>query len=110
MRAAKQINLQSIPSIHFQLTLRSFAMNVSKLIVAAGFAVATTGAFAETGVKTGDLGSVANVYGRASVATVQIKGDVVTQPSDVAEAGRINVKGDSAIAVNSGSTNAFGRS
>ena len=85
-------------------------MNVTKLIVAAGFAVATTGAFAETGVKTGDVGSVANVYGRTSVAAVQIKGDVVAQPADVAEAGRDVVKGDNAVAVNSGNTHEFGRS
>jgi hypothetical protein len=85
-------------------------MNMTKLIVAAGFALATTGAFAETGVKTGELGSVANVYGRASVAAVQVKGDVVTQPANVAEAGRDAVKGDTAIAVTSGNTVNFGRS
>lgn len=85
-------------------------MNISKLIVAAGFAVATTGAFAETGVKIGELGSVANVYGRASIATVQIKGDVLAQPANVAEAGREAVKGETAIAVTSGNVHAFGRS
>jgi hypothetical protein len=85
-------------------------MNISKLIVAAGIAVATTGAFAETGVKTGELGSVANVYGRASVATVQVKGDVLTQPANVAEAGREVVKGETAIAVTSGNVQDFGRS
>jgi hypothetical protein len=85
-------------------------MNISKLIVAAGIAVATTGAFAETGVKTGELGSVANVYGRASVATVQVKGDVLTQPANVAEAGREVVKGETAIAVTSGNVQHFGRS
>lgn len=85
-------------------------MNVTKLLVAASFAVATTGAFAETGVKTGELDSVANVYGRAGVATVAIRGDVVTQPADVAEAGRINAKGGTTVAVTSGNTHAFGRS
>lgn len=85
-------------------------MNMSKLIVAASFAVATTGAFAETGVKAGELGSVANVYGRASVAAVQIKGDVLTQPANVAEAGREAVKGDTSIAVTSGNVQNFGRS
>lgn len=85
-------------------------MNVTKLLVAAGFAVATTGALAETGVKTGELGSVANVYGRAGVATVAIKGDVVSQPANVAETGRINAKGETTVAVTSGNTHAFGRS
>lgn len=85
-------------------------MNMSKLIVAAGFAVATTGAFAETGVKAGELGSVANVYGRASVAAVRIKSDVLTQPANVTEAGRESVKGETAIAVTSGNVQNFGRS
>jgi len=85
-------------------------MNISKLIVAAGFAIATTGAFAETGVKTGELGSVANVYGRASIATVQIKGDVLTQSATVAEAGREAARGETAIAVTSGNVQNFGRS
>ena len=85
-------------------------MNVTKLLVAASFAVATTGAFAETGVKTGELDSVANIYGRAGVATVAIRGDVVTQPANVAESGRINAKGENTVAVTSGNTHAFGRS
>ena len=51
-------------------------MNATKLIIAAGFAIATTGAFAETGVTTYQAGHVANVYGRASAPNVQIVGAV----------------------------------
>ena len=86
-------------------------MNVTKLIVAAGFAVATTGAFAETGVGTVQIDNVANVYGRAGVTNVKIYGTVATQPANVAEAGRNPVKGDSKIAVTSGKeVIEFGRS
>lgn len=85
-------------------------MNVTKVLVAASFAVATTGAFAETGVKTGELGNVANIYGRAGVATVAIKGDVVSQPANVAESGRNNATGNTTVAVTSGNTHVFGRS
>lgn len=74
-------------------------MTITKLIIAAGFAVATTGAFAETGVKTLDVGSVSNVYGRAGVATVKIQGDVNSTAVNVADSGRETVKGDTQIAV-----------
>ena len=86
-------------------------MNVSKLIIAAGFAVATTGAFAETGVGIGQIDNVANVYGRAGVTNVKIYGTVATQPGDVNEAGRNTAKGDSKFAVTSGKeVIEFGRS
>lgn len=88
-------------------------MNVTKLIVAAGFAVATTGvAFAETGVSTTDFDNVSNVYGRAGVATVRIQGAVNTQPADVAEGGRDVATGDTKIAVTAGEKQVveFGRS
>jgi len=86
-------------------------MNVTKLIVAAGFAVATTGAFAETGVGTVRIDNVANVYGRAGVTNVKVYGTVATQPANVAEAGRNTAKGDSKFAVTSGKTVIeFGRS
>ena len=87
-------------------------MNVTKILVAAGFAIATTGAFAETGVKTTDFGHVSNVYGRASVATVKIQGDVVSTNATVADSGRETVKGDTQIAVSAGAkdVNAQGRS
>ncbi len=74
-------------------------MTITKLIIAAGFAVATTGAFAETGVKTTDFGNVSNVYGRASVATVKIAGTVNSTNATVADSGRETVKGDTQIAV-----------
>jgi hypothetical protein len=86
-------------------------MNVTKLIIAAGFAVATTSAFAETGVGTGRVDNVANVYGRSGVANVTVYSTVATQPANVAEAGRNPVKGDSKIAVTSGKeVIEFGRS
>jgi len=79
-------------------------MNVTKIIVAAGFAIATTGAFAETGVKSAYVDNVTNVYGRAGVAAVKIQGAaaVATQPGNVADSGRDVVKGDTQIAVSAG--------
>lgn len=86
-------------------------MNVTKLIVVAGLAIATTSAFAETGVGTVQIDNVANVYGRAGVAAVKVySGTVVSQPAPVAEAGRDVVKGDAKIAVTTGGERAFGRS
>ena len=86
-------------------------MNVTKLIVAAGFAIATTGAFAETGVGTLQLENVSNVYGRAGVANVKIYGTVASQPGNVADAGRNPTKGEGKIAVTSGKkVIEFGRS
>ena len=86
-------------------------MNATKFIVAAGLAIATTGAFAETGVGTFQIDNVANVYGRAGVPNVRIVGAVATQPADVAHAGRDSAKGDTKIAVGSNqSTVAYGRS
>jgi hypothetical protein len=81
------------------LNWKEINMTITKLIIAAGFAVATTGAFAETGVKTTDFGSVSNVYGRASVATVKIQGDVNSTAANVADSGREVVKGETQIAV-----------
>jgi hypothetical protein len=74
-------------------------MKCSKLIVAAGFAVTATGAFAETGVNTADLGYVANVYGRASIPAVKIAGPLVIRPADVNVAGREPVHGTTAMVV-----------
>ena len=86
-------------------------MNVTKLIVAAAFAIATTSAFAETGVGTVQIDNVANVYGRAGVANVKVYGTVAAQPANVDEAGRSTAKGDSKIAVTSGKeVIEFGRS
>ena len=77
-------------------------MNVTTIIIAAGLAVATTGAFAETGVGIGRTDNVGNVYGRSGVANVKVYSTLATQPANVAEAGRNVVKGDSKIAVTSG--------
>jgi len=87
-------------------------MNVTKLILAAGFAVVSTGAFAETGVGTVRIDNVANVYGRAGVPNVKIYGTVASQPTDVAvPGGNITGTGDTKIAVTSGkNVVAFGRS
>jgi hypothetical protein len=86
-------------------------MNVTKIIIAAGLAVATTGAFAETGVGIGRIDNVANVYGRAGVANVTVTSTLATQPANVTEAGRNTAKGDSKIAVTSGKeVIEFGRS
>lgn len=68
-------------------------MKCSKLLVIAGFVVAATTAFAETGVNTADLGYVANVYGRASSPAVEIAGPLVIRPADVNVAGREAVQG-----------------
>lgn len=96
------------------LNWKEINMNVTKLIIAAGFAVATTGAFAETGVKSAFIDNVSNVYGRAGVAAVKIQGAtaVATQPGNVAEAGRDVVKGETQIAVSAGTkdVNAANRS
>ncbi|HEX7810650.1 MAG TPA: hypothetical protein VF460_01980 [Burkholderiales bacterium] len=80
-------------------------MNATKLIIAAGFAIATTGAFAETGVRSASIDNVSNVYGRAGVAAVKIQGAtaVSTQPGNVADSGREVVKGETQIAVTAGS-------
>lgn len=86
-------------------------MNAIKLIIAAGFAIATTGAFAETGVGTYQIDNVANVYGRAGVPNVKIIGAVATQSGNVADSGRDSSKGDMKVAVTAGKeVIEFGRS
>lgn len=87
-------------------------MNATKLIIAAGFAIATTGAFAETGVTTYQAEHVANVYGRASGPNVQIVGAAAnTQSGNVADSGRNSTKGDTKVAVTAGKEAIeFGRS
>jgi len=81
-------------------------MNATKLIVAAGFAIATTGAFAETGVTTYQAEHVANVYGRASAPNVQVVGADARQAGNVADSGREETK----VAVKAGTNVEFGRS
>ncbi len=86
-------------------------MNATKLIIAAGFALVTTGAFAETGVGTYQIDNVANVYGRAGVPNVKIIGAVATQPGNVADSGRDTTQGDTKVAVTTGNGAVeFGRS
>jgi hypothetical protein len=76
---------------------RLIIMNATKLIIAAGFAIATTGAFAETGVTTYQGEHVANVYGRASASKA------------IADSG--SDKADTKVAVKAGQeTIEFGRS
>jgi hypothetical protein len=63
-------------------------MKATKLIIAAGLALATSAAFAETGVRTYQIDNVTNVYGRAGVAAVQLKGNVQAGDAEVTTAGR----------------------
>ena len=63
-------------------------MKATKLIAAAAFAIASTGAFAETGVKFSQVDNVTNIYGRAAVATVKVAGDVQTAGAQVINSGR----------------------
>ncbi len=74
-------------------------MNTTKLIIAAGLAIATSGALAETGVGTYQIDNVANVYGRAGIPNVKITGTVATQSGNVADSGRDITKGDTKVAV-----------
>ena len=74
-------------------------MNTTKLIIAAGFAIAATGAFAETGVGTYQIDNVSNVYGRAAAPNVKIVGTVATQPGDVTDSGREITPGESKFPV-----------
>ena len=86
-------------------------MNASKIIIAAGFAIAAMGAFAETGVGTYQIDNVADVYGRAGVPNVKIIGAVATQSGNIADSGRDTSKGDTKVAVTAGKEAIeFGRS
>jgi hypothetical protein len=108
---SEKIQVQSHNALIDSITKRSNTMNATKLIVAAGFALATTGVFAETGVGTVQIENVANVYGRAGVANVKVYGTVAAQPASVDDAGRNAAKGDNKTAVTSGKdVIEFGRS
>ena len=86
-------------------------MNATKFFIAAGFAIATTGAFAETGVTTYQADHVANIYGRASAPSVQAVGPVASQSGNVADSGRDSTKDDTKVAVTAGKdVIEFGRS
>lgn len=87
-------------------------MKLFKLIVAAGFAVGVTGAFAETGVSTGGIGHVATVYGRASAPAVKISEPAAIFPADINVAARDAEQGTIAMVVFTGEpdvTEIFGR-
>jgi hypothetical protein len=86
-------------------------MNKTRIILAAGLALATSAAFGETGVATYQIDNVATVYGRATVPNVRIAGNVATQPGDVTTSGRDVIKGESKVAVTAGrEAIEFGRS
>ena len=63
-------------------------MKAANILAAATLAVAASGAFAETGVKLTQIDNVANVYGRAAVATVKVKGEVQTAGAQADRSGR----------------------
>jgi len=84
-------------------------MKTTKLIIAASLAIATTGAFAETGVTTYQADHVANVYGRASAPNVSLSGVDARQVGNVADSGTEAGK-DTKIAVKAGTEVQFGRS
>ncbi len=63
-------------------------MKATKLIIAAGIALAASAAFAETGVGTLQIDNVTNAYGRAGVPNVKISGKVHSAASDVTTTGR----------------------
>jgi hypothetical protein len=93
------------------LQLEGNNMNASKIMIAVGFAVATTSAFAETGVGTYQVDNVANVYGRAGAPNVKITGAIASQPGTVADSGRDSSKGETKLAVKAGrDVIEFGRS
>ena len=84
-------------------------MNATKLIIAAGFAIATSGAFAETGQVTYQPENVANVYGRAGAPNVKLVGAITTRTANVADSG--NDKSETKVAVTAGKDAIeFGRS
>lgn len=86
-------------------------MKATKLMIAAGLALATSAALAETGVKTYQIDNVTNVYGRAGVAAVQLKGSVQSGEVEVATAGRLPaIAGKALVTTNSVDVNSKGRS
>jgi hypothetical protein len=84
-------------------------MKTSNIIAAAAFAIASTGALAETGVKFSQVDNVTNIYGRAAVATVKIKGDVQTAGAQVNTSGR-TITANQGATIGTGDANDGGRS
>lgn len=74
-------------------------MKLSSLVLALSVAGIAGIASAETGVQINQVGSVANVYGRASVANVQISGTVVTRTAEEVVPGPTTEEGPTAVAV-----------
>ena len=87
-------------------------MKSTKLMLAAGFVLASSAALAETGVRTYEIDNVTNVYGRAGVPTVHVRGNVQSGTADVAIAGRTAAAGEGQALVTTGNTdiNIDGRS
>ena len=87
-------------------------MKSAKFLVAAGVVLASSAAFAETGVGTYQIDNVTNVYGRAGVPTVQVRGNLQSGVADVAIAGRSTLSGQGQVLVTTGRTdvNVNGRS
>ena len=84
----------------------------ARMIVAVGMVIASTSALAETGVKIGDIGYVANVFGRGAVAEMGTAGPLMARPAEVTEAGREPVQGPIAVMVTAKDTDVnevFGR-
>jgi hypothetical protein len=75
------------------MLMKEANMKAAGLIVVAAMGIASTGALAETGVRIGDVGYVANVFGRGVTADVGIAGPLTTRPGEVTEAGREQVQG-----------------
>ena len=76
-------------------------MRLARLLVAVGMGIASTGAFAEIGVTIGDIGYVANVYGRTAASNVKIAGPLIARPADVTVAGREPAQGPTEVMVRS---------
>jgi hypothetical protein len=74
-------------------------MRLARLLVAVGAGIASTGALAETGVNVGDIGYVANVYGRTPASYVMTAGPLITRPADATVVGRESAQGPSEISV-----------
>src|SRR5258708_33726548 len=78
---------------------KELTMKYSRLLVAAGFAFAAQGAFAETGVNVADIGYVAHIHGRASGPAVKMVAPLVIRPAGGNVAGRTTVKGPTPVVV-----------
>ena len=78
-------------------------MKLTNLSLAVCLALGAAGAFAETGVKVGDPGYVADVNGRAGSTPMAIAGPLMATPADVMAYGREFMPGMISTTVNAGS-------